>query len=438
MFSRRGFNRGAAVLAAALAAPGCAARGSRPREHVVVVGAGIAGLAAARQLTDGGMAVTVLEARERIGGRIWTDSSLGVPIDLGAAWIHGTVGNPLVGLAATAEAPTVETDWDNVVVFDTHHEVGAARREAAARDWQQVLREVEARTEDARPDASLSGALTELTDPRDPLIAWHIATDIAADYAADPGELSLRWFGSEGQFDGPDMILPLGYEQLIRELAAGLTIRTGTEVTHIADDGSGVRLDTTRAVMTADRVIVTVPLGVLKAGTIGFDPPLAATKRAAIARLGFGVLNKVVLAFTDPFWPRSPDVLGLAGADQPVPVLVNGETFGAGPVLIGLRGGSAARGREALSDNACIEELRAALDAPAPRAAMVTRWASDPYARGSYSFLAVGSSPEDQRALAEPATGRILFAGEATDAEHFATVHGAYRSGLREAHRILS
>ena len=120
-----------------------------------------------------------------------------------------------------------------------------------------------------------------------------------------------------------------------------------------------------------------------------------------------------------------------------MPVLVNGETFGAGSFLIVLRGGAAARSREALSDKESVEELRVALDAPPPRAAKVTRWARDPYARGSYSFLAVGSGPQDQRALGEPATGRILFAGEATDVEHFATVHGAYRSGLREAHRIL-
>ena len=189
--------------------------------------------------------------------------------------------------------------------------------------------------------------------------------------------------------------------------------------------------------MTADRVIVTVPLGVLKAGTITFDPPLGESKRAAIARLGFGVLDKVVLAFSEPFWPQSPDVVGLVGAQQPLPILVNGLSFGAGPLLVGLRGGAAARSRESLSDQQSVDEVRAALDAPAPTGALVTRWAADRYARGSYSYLAVGASPADQRALAEPATERVLFAGEATEPEHFATVHGAYLSGVREAQRIL-
>jgi monoamine oxidase len=100
-----------------------------------------------------------------------------------------------------------------------------------------------------------------------------------------------------------------------------------------------VRLETSRGVLTAERVIVTVPLGVLKEETITFDPPLSEAKRAVIAQLGFGVLDKVVLAFDEPFWPQKADVLGLVGAGQPVPVLLNGLSFGAGAVLIGLRGG---------------------------------------------------------------------------------------------------
>ena len=440
MLTRREFTAGAGALAATLAVAGCGrdrSPGRASRGQVVVIGAGMAGLAAARQLADAGVNVTVLEARERIGGRMWTDTSLGMPIDLGAAWIHGTKGNPLVALANQAGAATVETDWDDVVVFDAGGEVDAAAVDGAADAWERAQHDVDGLTDDAAPAASVQSALAEVTDLGDPLIAWNVATDISAEYAADPDELSLKWFGTEGQFDGPDLILPQGYDRLARHLADGLTIRRGTAVSHIADDGSGVRLDTSRGVVTADRVIVTVPLGVLKAGTITFDPPLSAAKRAAIARLGFGVLDKVVLAFDEPFWPQSADVLGLVGAQQPVPVLVNGLSFDAGAVLVGLRGGSAARRREALSDQQNADELRTALRAPAPKGRLVTRWAADPYARGSYSFLAVGSSPDDQKALAEPASDRVLFAGEATQPEHFATVHGAYLSGVREAQRIL-
>jgi monoamine oxidase len=368
---------------------------------------------------------------------MWTDSSLGVPIDLGAAWIHGTKGNPLVALADQAGADTVATAWDNIVVFDARGKIDADAVDRAAQAWERAQHDVDGLTDAAAPGASVQSALTRVTDLSDPLIAWSVAADISAEYAADPDELSLKWFGTEGQFDGPDLILPQGYDQLARHLAEGLTIRRDTAVTRIADDGSGVRLETSRGVVTADRVIVTVPLGVLKAGTITFDPPLSEAKRAAIARLGFGVLDKVVLAFDAPFWPQKADVLGLVGAQQPVPVLVNGLSFDAGAVLVGLRGGSAARRGETLSDQQNADDLRRALRAPAPTGRLVTRWAADPYARGSYSFLAVGSSPDDQEALAEPASDRVLFAGEATQPEHFATVHGAYLSGVREAQRIL-
>lgn len=435
--TRRGFLYAAGGLAAAGALGACGTDRRTSGTHVIVVGAGMAGLAAARDLTDAGIAVTVVEARDRIGGRMWTDTSLGFPIDLGAAWIHGTDGNPLVALANHAGATTAETDWDDVVVFDGRTEVDGAALDRAADAWAAALQKVGSLSEDAAPDASVGGALARVSDVRDPLTGWQVATDIAAEYAADPDDLSLRWFGTEGEFDGPDLILPQGYRQVATHLADGLNVQLGTTVTRIVDDGVGVRLDTSRGALTADRVIVTVPLGVLKAGTITFDPPLPEPKTAAITRLGFGVLDKVVLRFDEPFWPQSPDVIGLAGPDAPLPVLVNGLSFGAGAVLVGLRGGDAARRGEALSDQQSVEQVRSALGAPAPTGSLVTRWAADPHARGSYSYLAVGSSPADQDALAEPASERVLFAGEATFAEHFATVHGAYLSGRREAQRIL-
>ena len=256
MLTRREFAVGAGALAATLAVAGCGRTQSRPSGgQVVVIGAGMAGLAAARQLADAGMDVTVLEARERIGGRMWTDTSLGMPIDLGAAWIDGTKGNPLVALANQAGAATVETDWDDIVVFDARGEVDAAAVDDAAQAWERAQHDVDELTADAAPGASVQGALAQVTDLSDPLIAWNVATDISAEYAADPDELSLKWFGTEGQFAGPDLILPQGYDQLARHLADGLTIRRGTTVTRIADDGSGVRIDTSRGVVTADRVM---------------------------------------------------------------------------------------------------------------------------------------------------------------------------------------
>jgi polyamine oxidase len=123
--SRRAFTLGSGVLAASQLLAGCSSGSDAPKERIVVVGAGMAGLAAARRLADAGMDITVLEARDRIGGRMWTDTSLGVPIDLGAAWIHGTENNPLTQLADQIGARRVETDFDRPVLFRDGSEVGA-------------------------------------------------------------------------------------------------------------------------------------------------------------------------------------------------------------------------------------------------------------------------------------------------------------------------
>jgi monoamine oxidase len=434
---RREFTLGVGALVAATLLAGCEDEPDEGREHVAVIGAGFSGLAAARRLAGAGLRVTVLEARDRIGGRTRTDTSLGVPIDLGASWIHGTDGNPILGLADEVGARTVETDFENFALLDRDGAVDPGAAAAATADWPRIAGQIETLSGDAGGSESLADGLAGIANLNDPLVAWNVASQITGEYAADPNQLSLRWFGSEGQFKGPDVILPGGYVELSRHLARGLNIRQGVEVTHVSHGGAQVRIETSQGTVTADRAIVTVPLGVLKAGTIAFDPPLPEPKRQAIERLGFGLLNKVVVAFDKPFWPESP-MIGLVGADQPVSDLVNGLVFAEKPLLVGLRGGAAAWSRESLSDGQAVGELITALDAPEPTGALVTRWASDPYARGSYSFIAVGSSPDDMRALAEPASERLMFAGEATNPEFFGTVHGAYMSGMREAERILN
>ncbi|BBY84383.1 FAD-dependent oxidoreductase [Mycolicibacterium tokaiense] len=435
---RREFLLRAGLLAVAAQTAACS--GDEPPgagEHVVVIGAGFAGLAAARTLADAGVRVTVLEARDRIGGRTWTDTSLGVPIDIGASWIHGTQDNPLTELAAAVNAATVATDFDDVVVYDRDGEVGADALDRVAAQWSTVSAQLAARTADAPDSASVADALSGLADLTDPLIAWTVTSVITGEYAAGPEQLSLRWFGNEGGFDGPDVLFPLGYTQLSSHLARGLDIRTDAVVSRIAHGSQGVTVEHTHGTETAERVIVTVPLGVLKAESITFEPPLPADKLAAITRLGFGLLNKVALRFAQPFWPQSVPMIGLVGTDQPVSDLVNGLPVTGEPVLIGLRAAQAAWEREELPDEQAVAQVVAALEAPQPTGALVTHWGTDEFSCGSYSFIAVGSSPDDMDTLGEPVGDRLLFAGEATHPEFFGTVHGAYLSGIREARRLL-
>lgn len=185
-----------------------------------------------------------------------------------------------------------------------------------------------------------------------------------------------------------------------------------------------------------------MPLGVLKAGTVRIEPPLPARQQTAVERLGMGVLDKLALRFPAPFWPPgdapfgviAPEDSPLAGIEAyPVDGLLNA------PVLVLLYGGPRARRFAALGSEAglvtdAMARLRTVFPtAPDPLAAVTTDWAADLWSRGSYSVMAPGSGLDDYRALARPAGPRLWLAGEATVDDFPATVHGAWRSGLRAA-----
>jgi monoamine oxidase len=327
------------------------------------------------KVSNTGLAISLRQRSTTAG------AGLGVPIDIGASWIHGTEINPLTKLAQDVGAKTVPTDVEDFILIEDHEKVDPKAAEASIADWRKIARKLDELSSDARSGESVADDLAGIANLDDPLVAWNVTSSIAGEYAADPDQMSLRWLASEGQFKGPDVILPGGYTQLSQHLARGLDIRTRTEVKRIVHSGQQIRLETAQGNVTADRVIVTVPLGVLKAGTITFDPPLPEAKRNAIERLGFGLLNKVMVAFDKPFWPESTPMIGLVGNDQPVTDLVNGLVFAGTPLLVGLRGGQAAWSRELLSDQEAVAELITAIGAPAPTGSLVTRWGTDQYAR---------------------------------------------------------
>jgi polyamine oxidase len=440
--SRRQFVRLAGSVAAASVLPACS---WGVGEKVIVIGAGMSGLAAARRLLESGYRVTVLEARERLGGRIYTDDSLGVPLDLGAAWIHGSEKNPITDLAAEAGALSVATDWDSLALYSDSGPVPASSVDSADASWARLAGQLEDIRGDAGRNDSLEAGLLELVPRRrlnGPLTKWILDSYVTADYGAEPRDLSLRYFGEDEEFEGDDLLLPGGFRELIRVVAEGTTVKRRQKVTSITYADNEVTVTTDRDEFTADRVIVTLPLGVLKAGAVTFDPALPEDKQRSIRRLGVGNLDKVALKFDKPFWPTDVQVLGLVG-DQPMPHFLNAVVFSGAPILVGLRGGSFAYKREKLSDATTVSQLRDSLaatfqtDVPDPVGALITRWGRDPFAHGAYSFPAVGSTPDDRDVLSASVRDRVFFAGEATSTEYFATVHGAYLSGLRAADEVM-
>jgi monoamine oxidase len=191
--------------------------------------------------------------------------------------------------------------------------------------------------------------------------------------------------------------------------------------------------------------VVTLPLGVLQSHSVRFTPDLPNEKRDAIAKLGMGVLNKCYLRFNQAFWPDDVDWLGhIAAQHGEWTEWVSFQRVANMPVLLGFNAADRGLEIEAWSDQQIVASAMATLRTMfgasilPPIDYQITRWASDPFARGSYSYNALGSTPQMRNALAMPLNARLFFAGEASHQEYFGTTHGAYLSGLQAAQHVLS
>ncbi|MBI1386613.1 MAG: NAD(P)-binding protein [Rhizobiales bacterium] len=431
------------AIAAALLAAG---RARASDERIVVVGAGLAGLGAARMLAAGGAEVIVLEARERIGGRIHTSRNWpDVPVDLGASWIHGTKGNPLTALAREAGARRVATSYDAAVLIGPDGESSDPDMRPAERILRSALRAVARGQADMSVMAALekSAEWQGTTEAQRRLVLHLVNSTLEQEYAAPADRLSALHGDDGEEFGGGDVIFPDGFDRITALLAKGLDIRTSMEVVEVSPDGVRVA-DGTR--IGADRVVCTVPLGVLQAGRPRFTEPLGRRRQVAIEGLGTGLLNKCWLRFDRIAWPDDVDWIEWLG---PTPGLwAEWLSLARGmraPVLLGFNAGHEADTLEALDDRATMASAHEALRAmfgsrfPAPLGAQVTRWRADPFSAGSYSYNAVGTSGATRRDLGQQAwDGRLWFAGEACEPDYFGTAHGALMSGERVARAILS
>lgn len=420
------------------------------RESVIVIGAGVAGLACASELVQRGHDVVVLEARARLGGRVWSDDRLGFPVDLGASWIMGYEANPLTPLAHAAGAELVPTSYDEIAVFHQGKRVADDVLEALAEGYGEIFSQIEKGASSLSSDISIAAAIKQALAGED-LSALerrgcdYMFANLGLDSAADMDELSVAGQEPDKRPPGSDALIKGGYGLLPRYLSRGLAIRTEHVVTAIDYGPSGVIVQTSHGRFEAARCVVSLPLGVLKASGIRFTPALPDEHRGALGRLRMGTLDKVALVLPRSVFPDDADFLGRMG-DEPTrfPMFVNLERVCGRPALIGFVAGELARTLEAKSDEefvgTAMRTLREMLGSrvPDPTAATVVRWSSDPFAGGSYSFVPVGGRESDRDILAAPISGRLFFCGEATMRNHAGTVHGAYLSGLRAAARLTA
>jgi monoamine oxidase len=438
------------------------------KSDVVIIGAGAAGLAAARALNEHGVDVVVLEARDRIGGRVLThrDSATPVPIELGAEFIHGSAPevNEILTAASIASIDISGRRWQ--IVGDQFR---------PADDFWERIERVMARLQSRRtPDRSFEDFLKTRPGGRGVARDRRLTRQYVENFqAADPALISERALADGGSPQGDIRERRIGrvldgYDRVIEWLAAPLgdRIRLEAVVTRIRWAPGNVSVETRhpdgrpRLETNAHAAIITVPLGVLKAapgetGAIEFDPDLRA-KQPAIARLEMGSVVRITLRLKERFWasdwfakhagnPGLDTLSFLHTDDEHFPVWWTVYPVRA-RVIVGWHGGPAAY---ALSQRSTEEIEDLAIASLARQCRMSTRrmrglveaawmhdWQHDPFSRGAYSYQAVGGA-DAPAALARPLRGTLFFAGEASDADgRNGTVHGAIASGRRAAREV--
>ncbi|OII21741.1 amine oxidase [Curtobacterium sp. MCBA15_016] len=424
---------------------------------VVVIGAGVAGLVAARVLAGAGRRVVVLEARDRIGGRVHTDRTDGHVTDLGASWIHGVEDNPVADAVAAFGIRTVEFTVGGYQVDSrpiAYHGPDGRRLDAGAAarfadDVRTVDRALADEVERSAPLDSYRDVVARAVAAqgwdaeRAERVSEHLEHRSEEQYGVPSDELAAHGLDDD-TIAGDEVVFPDGYDALPAHLAVGLDVRLGHAVERIDHGDGGVVVTSSRGPFHAEAVVVTVPVGVLQAGDLVIEPPLPARHRQALGRLRMNAFEKVVLRFPERFWDADVYAvrqLGPAGRRwhswydltrlDGVPTLL---TFAAGPAAQAIRGWS----EERVADSV-LEQLRRLYgDAVGtPTSVLVTAWQDDPFARGSYAHMLPGSTTSDHDDLAVPIAGRVHLAGEATWTDDPATVAGALYSGHRAAVAVL-
>jgi polyamine oxidase len=422
---------------------------------VVVIGAGLSGIAAASELVRNGVNVVVLEGRNRLGGRQYTDRENGtLPYEQGCSWLHESLDNPFFELAKKNGIELVYDDG-NIAIYneDGPLDLGGGLGPASS-EFNEFLK---VHFTDNDKDISLKDAIDEFIN-KHPQLSEKQKQGLPAllrvpslGNGIDWRKLSAKSLAACTK-KGRDLYVLGGYDQiynLVKEPVPNSAIKLGTDVASIdaSNKDSIIVRATDGREFSAPYAIVTAPIGVLKSGDIAFEPALNDSLQHAINSTQVAFVGKAYFEFDDVFWNPDVDKVVFAGKEFPFVVSnwfkFNGQKKSAGLGIITpppiTQQIEADASTAFISLKPVLEALRVDKNKPVPTPTRITttKWSVDKFSRGSYSTYAVGGDRATAVSAFEAGADRVRFAGEHTILRGATFAHGAYRSGIREARYVL-